>query len=309
MTSRMIRATASMFAGLIVLAGCAPAAAPAPMYEARDSLAPRPAAEAPQQPASGGSVGVQSPDSQAVANRMVIRTASLTLVVDDPANRMQEATRLAGELQGYVASSSTSKYEQGVRVAMTLRVPAEQFEEAVRRLRALASEVREEQVSGQDVTAEYTDFASRLKNLEAAEAQLREIMDNATNTEDVLSVFNQLTQIRSEIEVIKGRMQFLSQSAALATINLILLPDALAQPVQVAGWRPEGVAKDAVEALVSILQGLVSLLIWLVIVAMPVGLVLVAPFIVLIMILRRRSRRRAAQNQLASPLPPTQPAP
>ncbi len=306
MTSRTIRTTASMFAALIVLAGCASAAAPTPMYEARDSGALAPAAEAPQQPASGGSAGVQSPDSQAVANRMVIRNASLTLVVDDPTTRMEEVTRMAGELQGYVASSSASKYQQGVRVAMTLRVPAEQFEEAMRRLRALAGEVREEQISGQDVTAEYTDLTSRLKNLEAAEAQLREIMDNATNTEDVLSVFNQLTQIRGEIEVIKGRMQFLSQSVALATINLTMLPDALAQPVQVAGWRPEGVAKDAIEALVSILQGLVSLLIWLVIVAIPVGLVLVAPFIVLIMILRRRSRRKAAAQPPQSPsLPPT----
>ncbi len=301
MTSRMIRATASLFAALLALAGCAPAAAPAPMYEGRDSAAFAPAAETPRQPATGGSAGVQSPDSQAIANRMVIRNASLTLVVDDPTARMDEAARLAGELQGYVASSSASKYQQGVRVAMTLRVPAEQFEEAMRRLRALAVEVREEQISGQDVTAEYTDLASRLKNLEAAEAQLREIMDNATNTEDVLAVFNELTRIRGEIEVIKGRMQFLSQSAALATITLTLLPDALAQPVQIAGWRPEGVVKDAVEALVSILQGLASLLIWLVIVAIPVSLVLISPFIVLILILRRRSRRKAAQSAPSAP--------
>ena len=307
MTSRIIRATARLFVALIALAGCARAAAPAPTYEERYGDAVAPATEAPQQPSGGGSANVQSPDSQTIANRMVVRNASLTLVVDDPSAQLDAVARMAGELQGYVASSSASKYQQGVRVAMTLRVPAEQFEEALRRLRALASEVREEQISGQDVTAEYTDLSSRLKNLEAAEAQLREIMDNATNTEDVLSVFNQLTQIRGEIEVIKGRMQFLSQSVALATINVTMLPDALAQPVQIAGWRPEGVVKDAVEALVSILQGLVSLLIWLVIVAIPVGLVLVSPFVALILILRRRSRRKATQHPQSPPVPPTQP--
>lgn len=292
MTSRMIHATTSLFVALLALAGCA-SAAPAPMYEARDSGAFAPATEAPAQPAAAGSAGVQSSDSQTIADRMVIRNASLMLVVGDPLAQMDAVTRMAGELQGYVASSSTSKYQQGVRVTITLRVPSEQFEEALRRLRALAVEVREEEISGQDVTAEYTDLNSRLKNLEAAEAQLREIMDNATNTDDVLAVFNELTRIRGEIEVIKGRMQFLSQSAALATINVTLLPDALAQPVQIAGWRPEGVIKDAVEALVSILQGLVSLLIWLVIVAIPVGLVLTSPFVALIVILRRRSRRKA----------------
>ncbi|MGQ9815785.1 MAG: DUF4349 domain-containing protein [Candidatus Roseilinea sp.] len=241
MTSRMIRATASLFVALLALAGCAQAAAPAPMYEAREGASFAPAAKAPAQPAAAGSAGVQSPDSQAIANRVVIRNASLTLVVGDPLAQMDAVTRMAGELQGYVASSSTSKYQQGVRVTITLRVPSEQFEEALRRLRALAVEVREEEIPGQDVTAEYTDLNSRLKNLEAAEAQLREIMDNATNTEDVLAVFNELTRIRGEIEVTKGRMQFLAQSAALATINVTLLPDALAQPVQIAGWRPEGV--------------------------------------------------------------------
>ncbi|MGQ9903398.1 MAG: DUF4349 domain-containing protein [Anaerolineae bacterium] len=307
MTSRMIRATASLFVALLVLAGCAQAAAPAPMYEAREGASFAPAAKAPAQPAAAGSAGVQSPDSQAIANRVVIRNASLTLVVGDPLAQMDAVTRMAGELQGYVASSSTSKYQQGVRVTITLRVPSEQFEEALRRLRALAVEVREEEISGQDVTAEYTDLNSRLKNLEAAEAQLREIMDNATNTEDVLAVFNELTRIRGEIEVTKGRMQFLAQSAALATINVTLLPDALAQPVQIAGWRPEGVIKDAVEALVSILQGLVSLLIWLVIVAIPVGLVLTSPFVALIVIVRRRSRRKATQRPPSSPVLPTRP--
>ena len=81
----------------------------------------------------------------------------------------------------------------------------------------VAVEVRDEKVSGDDVTAEYVDLSSRLKNLEAAEEQLRDILARAEKTEDVLAVFNQLTAIRGEIEQVKGRMQYLSQSAALAT--------------------------------------------------------------------------------------------
>lgn len=289
---------------VVLIGGCAAAPPRASEeYAVREGMAVAPmATAAPAQPA-GGFAGAQAPDGQPTINRMVIRNANLTLVVDDPIKRLEEATRIAGDLQGYLSSSSTSTYQEGVRVNMTLRVPAEQFDEAMRRLRSLAAEVREEQVSGQDVTAEYTDLASRLKNLEAAEAQLREIMDKATTTEDVLAVFNQLTQVRSEIEVIKGRMQFLSQSAALATISVTLLPDALAQPVQVAGWRPEGVVKDAVEALVSVLQALATLLIWLVIVGVPVMAVLASPFVILILIVRRRNRRKTVHNT-PSTLPP-----
>ncbi|MGQ9815786.1 MAG: hypothetical protein ACUVR3_11670 [Candidatus Roseilinea sp.] len=59
----------------------------------------------------------------------------------------------------------------------------------------------------------------------------------------------------------------------------------------------------------SILQGLVSLLIWLVIVAIPVGLVLTSPFVALIVIVRRRSQRKATQHPQSPPVPPTRPNP
>ena len=87
----------------------------------------------------------------------------------------------------------------------------------------LATDIRSENVSGQDVTAEYTDLTSRRNNLERAEAQLQEIMASATKTEDVLNVFNQLTQIRGEIEVIKGQMKYYEESSNFSAINVELI--------------------------------------------------------------------------------------
>jgi hypothetical protein len=107
-----------------------------------------------------------------------------------------------------------------------------------------------------------------------------------------LAVYRELTQIRGQIEQIKGSMKYLSQSAALATISVTLIPDALAQPIQVGGWRPEGVAKEAFEALVATLQGLASLLIWLVIVVLPVLLILTLPIVVIVLLIRRARRNK-----------------
>jgi hypothetical protein len=212
-------------------------------------------------------------------------------VVADTAAQLDAIAGLATELQGYVSASSATQYDEGLQARITLRIPSDKLDQALQRLRGLAVEVREEQISGEDVTAEYTDLGSRLKNLEAAEAQLRVIMEQAAKTEDVLAVFQQLTQVRGEIEVIKGRMQYLSQAAALATIAVTLIPDRMAQPVQVAGWRLDGVAKQAFEALIGALQALATLAVWAVIVLLPIGLLLASPFIVLFVILRRRSRR------------------
>jgi hypothetical protein len=259
------------------------------------------AAVAPAAPEADRGAVADASNSAQLAERLVIRNANLTLIVQDTQAQIEAVTRLATELNGYIASSSTQKYDEGLQARMTLRVPSDQLNVALERLRKMAVEVREEQITGEDVTAEYTDLNARLKNLELAETELRERMDQAEDTEAVLAVFNELTRIRGEIEQIKGRIQFLSQSASLATINVTLIPDQLAQPVQVAGWRPEGVLKSAVEALITALQGLASLAIWLVVVILPIGLLIASPFILLVVLLRRRNRHKPAT-------PPTPPA-
>jgi len=232
-----------------------------------------------------------TPDTQ---SRLIIRTADVTIVVPDTQEGMSNLTRIAGEFGGFVVSSSLSRVADGASQGyITLRVDAARFDEAMNRVRALALEVRSESVRGEDVTAEYVDLDARLKNLEAAEAQLQQILKQATSTEDVLAVYRELTGIRGQIEQIKGRMKFLSQSAALATISVTVIPDALAQPVQVGGWRPAGVVRDAFEALIATLQGLASLLIWLVIVVLPVLLIFAVPVVALVLLIRRARRNKA----------------
>jgi len=229
--------------------------------------------------------------------RLIIRTADLTLVVKDTQEALDALTRLAGEFGGFVVSSSASRVaENALEGSITLRVEAARFDQALARIRALAREVRSESVRGEDVTAEYVDLDARLRNLEAAEAQLQQILKQATSTEDVLAVYRELTNLRSQIEQVKGRMKYLSQSAALATITVTLIPDALAQPIQVGGWQPAGVIRDALQALISALQGLATLLIWLVVVVAPVLAIIAVPVVAVVLLLRRLRRDKAAKR-------------
>ncbi len=291
-----VRRTLAALAGALLLTACAgaPSAAPAVRNQSAESAA------APGGGKTGTTVSAVSYSAAQVTARMIVRNGSLTLVVQDTATQLDAITKLATDLGGFVATSSTTRYDQGLQARLTLRVPAAQFDNAMASLKKMATEVREETMSGEDVTAQYTDLNAQLTNLQAAELQLREIMSKTTKTDDVLAVFNQLTQKRGEIEQVKGRMQYLSQAAAMATINVTLIPDALAQPLQVAGWRPEGVVKSAVQALVDALQAIATVAIWLVIVVIPVLLILSSPFILLFLILRRRNRNRKAQQPAAA---------
>jgi hypothetical protein len=236
-------------------------------------------------------------------DRLVIRNANLTLVVEDPAVSAEEIADLAEALNGFVVNSNVyqTTFAEGVfatQASITIRVPAERLDEALDEIKQDVVEVRSETISGQDVTQEYTDLESRLRNLEAAEMELREIMASLTRAEEVLSVYQNLRQVREEIEVIKGRMQYFEQSARLSAITIDLLPDVISQPLQIGKWQPQGTAKAALEALISALQFLANVSIWLIIFALPVLALLSIPFwAIRWWVLRRRVRSQARQEE------------
>lgn len=239
------------------------------------------------------------------SKRLVIQNASLTIVVDQPEDSMQSITALAERFGGFVVDSylyqrALANGLQAPSASITIRVPAENLTEALDLIQQDARSVDNRSVSGQDVTAEYTDLQSRLRNLEDAETMLRQIMQDATDTEDVLAAFNQLNYITEQIEVLKGQIKYYEESAAMSSISVELIASQAVQPITIGGWEPVGVAKDAVQALLSALQSIVNALIWLVLYALPILLVLGAPLYFLVRWLRQRraaGRRKPAAKR------------
>jgi len=305
------------------LAACAPAAAPQYASESKSYGGGAPAA-APMAPAlemegaydAAGRVAEAPAPAQgqtgnnAPAERIVIKNASLTVTVPDPAATMKKVSAMAEEMGGFVVSANM--YKQTIsngtevpRVSITIRVPAKRLDEALERIEAESSqEPQNVNITSQDVTSEYTDLQSRLKNLEATEKELVRIMEGANRTEDVMAVYQQLVQVREQIEVIKGQIKYYEQSAALSAISVELIADAAVQPIEIGGWQPQGVAKEAIEALVRTMQGLADFLIWAVIYLLPVLLVLFAIFVLPLWLIMRAWRRRRAARRTAAVTPP-----
>lgn len=217
-----------------------------------------------------------------LANRLVIKNANLSIVVEEPGVTMEAISELADELGGFVVSSNLfrTNTERGLEVPqanITIRVPAESLDEALEVIKSGAGQILNENVTGQDVTQEYTDLSSRLRNLERAEEQLSEIMNDAYQTEDVLSVYNRLVEVQQEIELIKGQMQYYQQAAALSAISVTIQANEAVQPLQIGGWQPVGVAKRAIQSLINTLEFFVDALIWIVLYILPVAVILFFP--------------------------------
>ncbi len=253
---------------------------------------------------SGSAVDTGAPAQQQQIERLVIRNAEMTIVVADPVKAMDTITKLAADNGGFVVSSNSYNVSldgggQAPEGSITIRVKAESLDAVLQSIRKLVKnadeDVLSQTVTGQDVTKDYTDLQSRLKNLQQAEAQLREIMASATKPEDVLNVFNQLTQVREQIEVIQGQINYYQEAAALSSVAVQIKAEATVKPLTVAGWQPVGVARDALQATLNGLKTVANAAIWIVLFVLPIGVVIIAPIWLLILGLRwliRRNRTR-----------------
>jgi hypothetical protein len=230
------------------------------------------------------------------AERMIIYTGQLSLIVKDARAMVDQITQVVRDSGGFVTASNTFQDSGHARATMTVRVPGEdlaQLRATLSKIEALALEVDSRKLEGQDVTDQYSDNQAQLDNLTAARDQYRKLLDRATKMEDILSVQARLDQIQGQINTLTGRQLKLKESVKFATIDITLTPDELAQPIQVAGWRPEGTARDAFRALLNALQGLGNVLIWTAICVLPIGLLLGVPlyFAYRFVGARRRLRR------------------
>src|SRR5579872_330183 len=239
-----------------------PAPAPADAL-ARSSAAP--AAQSAAQPATQQSNTTVPDTSAQLLDRMVIRTAQLTIEVGSVEDALAKTRDIATRAGGYVSASSTHLDNANDRSHMvadlTLQVRSDSVDTTMSELRALGN-VTAETSGSQDVTEEYVDLDSNLRNLQATESAILKLMNQATQIQDVLALQRELTNVRGQIERIQGRKTYLERRTDMATITLSLRlpPVAPTQPLSGA-WDPVGAAQRGWQASLTLLRGVADVLI------------------------------------------------
>lgn len=192
--------------------------------EATASSASMEAAAAPSASAQGG--GGAADGKLPAAPRKIIKNASLNIEASSVKEARDRAVQAVEKAGGYVATSAENQYgdEGAISVSMTLKVPAEKLSETLLALRALGTKTTHENVSSQDVSAEFYDLEARLRAQKAIETQLIEIAKEAKTVPDLLAVQRQLGEVRGEIERMEGRRNQLDQQASLSTVQLSIQP-------------------------------------------------------------------------------------
>lgn len=158
----------------------------------------------------------------APAERRIIYTATLDVVVQDLDAARAEVDKVVTAAGGYVGKSEVRNDSNTRRSAsFTLRVPVAQFKAVHTALAALGVAERDA-LDSQDVTVEYADVQARVRTLQAEEEALNKLLRESGSREDTLKTREQIRGVRVEIDQSEARLKTLASLTSLSTIHLTL---------------------------------------------------------------------------------------
>ncbi len=302
---------------VVLLTACAPAATATPTaapaatqaykFAAPTAVPPTAAPAATQPPGPAGKLATAYPAAPGSAAQlafapsgtgMVIKNAEMDLLVADTDRTIDQVTQLLSTEGGYLIASQIWQTEGYKYATLNLGIPSARFEDALARVRRMALQVTRENATGQDVTAAYVDLQSRLTNLEATAARVRDFLKDAQTTEDSLRINSQLSDLEAQIEQVKGQMHYYEGRSAYSTLTLNLAPlrptptpTATPTPLPPVQWNPGKTFGSASNLLIASLQTIADGLIWLIVALGPY----IAAMGLIILVLRRLIKRPAGK--------------
>ncbi len=160
---------------------------------------------------SAGTPAEQAP--RPITNRKLVRNAQVELEIISFDETVQKITALATEMRGYVATSSSQKQANGkLRGEVVVKVLPETLDAFLSKLRGLG-ELKNQTLGTEDVTKQYFDTDSRLKNARVMETRLIDILKTKSNkVADLLEVEKELGRVRASIEQMQGELKYMDSA-------------------------------------------------------------------------------------------------
>lgn len=226
--------------------------------------------------------GLTAPASASLpTGPMIARTASLVAVANDFATARASMEQILLRHHGYAARLETSTPQGAARqLSASLRIPAAELDSAMRDLRA-SGQVESESQAGEEVTQQHDDLVVRLQNARETEQRLRAILQQRTGKiSDVLEVEEQISRVRGEIEAMEVAQTQLEHRVSFASVDVQLTEEYRVQlnsPAASSGVRLRNAMVSGYRSALATALGMLlfvaqygpSLLVWLVLLALP----------------------------------------
>ena len=152
--------------------------------------------------------------------RKLIRNARLEFQTQDLEQTRKLIQQTVQKYGGYLGAEQSSNYESRQSTTVQIRIPADHFEKFIADISSGVKTFDEKNISSRDVTEEFMDVQARLKNKKELETRYQQILQQAKNVKEILEIERELNNLRSDIESMEGRLNYLTNQVELSTIEI-----------------------------------------------------------------------------------------
>ena len=196
-------------------------------------------------------------------SRNLILTANVTMKSQDPWATADKARAIANGLGGDILAMSQTGQGENRSALVSVRVPSDRFDEALRQLKLLDGEVITSNVDAKDVTDQFTDLQARLVAKQAEEQRYLQLFPQAKTVDETLKIDAALGNVRTQIEQLQGQINLIKNRTDFSTITMAITPVVIV-PANTGGtWDPAVTFAKAIAALSVFFKFAADLAIWL----------------------------------------------
>jgi hypothetical protein len=195
-------------------------------------------------------------------SRNLILTANVTMKSQDPWATADKARAIATGLGGDILAMSQTGQGENRSALITVRVPSDRFDEALRQLKQLDGEVITSNVDAKDVTDQFTDLQARLVAKQAEEQRYLQLFPQAKTVDETLKIDAALGNVRTQIEQLQGQINLIKNRTEFSTITMQVAPIVTVPPETGGAWDPSKTFAKAIAALSVFFKFAADLAIW-----------------------------------------------
>jgi SMC interacting uncharacterized protein involved in chromosome segregation len=172
---------------------------------------------------SGGKMmeSVDYSSAPAMMDRQIVKEGAITLKVpagtlDTRVDELKTSLRSQG---AEITDVRYNEYGERFQYTITIKVPPTKFE-TINEMLKQAGEVKGMSVSLEDVTEQYVDLDTRIRNKEVELSRLYDLYNKSDNVSDLLAVEKEVTRVETELELLKTTKERLSSRIERSTITI-----------------------------------------------------------------------------------------
>ena len=153
-------------------------------------------------------------------SRKLLKNGNVVFETADLEKMKLNIENLVQKFDGYISSDYANEYDNKVNYYLNIRIPSQYFDSILKEISIQISKFDAKEITISDVTEEFLDIESHLKNKKELEKRYLEILQQSKSVEDILNIERELGKLREEIEATEGRLNYLSNQVSFSTLSV-----------------------------------------------------------------------------------------